>query len=197
MSTQGPNSPGTLASDSTLSGSTIAWTNPSNAAASDDSRATATVAAAEITHYLKCTNFGFTIPDGSTIDGIEVKVERHADAAVGSDLQDHAIKLHDAVLGYQGANKAVAATWDAMDTVATYGGAADTWSFSPTVSKVNQTGFGVGIGATNVGANPTTARIDHVTITITYTEPMIHTGKRRPSVQARRGVLEPTAEYQW
>ena len=77
MGNTGATSPGTMADDSTIG--TITWSNPDNAKASDDSRSIANhVSAASTSHYLKATNFGFSIPAGSTIDGIVVRVERVA-----------------------------------------------------------------------------------------------------------------------
>lgn len=55
-------SPGTLADDAAVG--TVAWSNPSNAASSNDSYATAS-GAGGTTHYLKATNFGFAIPAGA------------------------------------------------------------------------------------------------------------------------------------
>ena len=37
-----------------------------------------------ISHYLKATNFGFSIPSGATIDGIVVEIERSTDWAGGN-----------------------------------------------------------------------------------------------------------------
>src|SRR5690349_16632848 len=53
------------------------WTNPTNAQTSNDIRATTgTLASGAITHYLQCTAFGFSIPAGSTILGIQVEWDR-------------------------------------------------------------------------------------------------------------------------
>lgn len=69
-------SPGTIVSDSNVS--TAAWTNPGNTAASDNGYTAGFSLGSNIaTQYLKATNFGFSIPDGATIDGIEAKVERN------------------------------------------------------------------------------------------------------------------------
>ena len=71
-------SPGTLADDDTSG--TETWSDPTNAAASDDSYATNSRSGTSVqTHRLKATNFGFSIPTGATIEGIEVSVERKAD----------------------------------------------------------------------------------------------------------------------
>lgn len=52
---------------------TITWSNPTNAASSNNSYATA---AAGTSHYLRFSNFGFAIPTDATINGIQVGIER-------------------------------------------------------------------------------------------------------------------------
>ena len=66
-------SPGTVV-DSDATG-TVAWTNPMNATTSDNVYATISCPTG-ISHYLKATNFGFSIPTGATINGIVVEIER-------------------------------------------------------------------------------------------------------------------------
>lgn len=91
----GADSPGTEASDGTVG--TLAWSSPGNAAASDDSHATAAPAgAAEVTEYLKVTNFGFALEATAQILGIEFVVERKetegtTDANTGSRLPGSAV----------------------------------------------------------------------------------------------------------
>ena len=65
---------------------TQAWTNPGNAAVFGGSSATISTNASVTSHYLKCTNFGFSglIPAGSTIDGIELIVGRNGGVLVAS-----------------------------------------------------------------------------------------------------------------
>lgn len=69
--TLGPNSPGTIANDAGIG--SISWSNTGNAASSNGAYASA---AAGTTQYLEASNFGFAIPGGATIEGIEVTVER-------------------------------------------------------------------------------------------------------------------------
>ena len=85
----GYNSPTTLANDNSIG--VVAWTNPSNAGASDNSYATAIPSGTQTTYYLKTTNFGFGIPSGATVSGIEASVERKADAV--SDGNDSYTEL--------------------------------------------------------------------------------------------------------
>ena len=81
MSDTGWISPGTMA-DSDAVGD-LAWSNPDNAKVSDGSYATITserTSPGQIyTHYLKASNFGLSIPAGSTIDQIDVRIEHKVD----------------------------------------------------------------------------------------------------------------------
>lgn len=74
-STLGPNGTGTGADDASVG--TITWSNPGNITASDNTYATnLTGCITSVSHYLKATNFGFSVPAGATITGITVEIER-------------------------------------------------------------------------------------------------------------------------
>lgn len=169
MTTLGPNSAGTGADDATVG--TLAWSNPDRVVASDDSKANASSTANVTTHYLKATNFGFTVPVGATINGITVEVERMTtNNAAARNTVDNSVRL---VVGgtITGDDKADAATkWPIADAYATYGGASTLWGLTPTVAQVNASDFGVVISATTTSDGATiNARIDHIRITIDYT----------------------------
>ncbi len=53
---------------------TVAWSNPSNAAAADGTYATVTVPYGASSHYLFLTNFGLSVPAGATITGVSVDI---------------------------------------------------------------------------------------------------------------------------
>ena len=74
MPTEGPESPSAMTNDSASSGWS-AWTNPDNAKTSNNTYAVFSADSAGRSYYLKATDFGFSIPDGSTIDGIKLEVE--------------------------------------------------------------------------------------------------------------------------
>ena len=76
-------SPGTTADDSAVG--TIVWTNPNNSKVSDNVYAIVTNANCGIptSHYLKATNFGFSIPAGATINGIVVEIEKKHSGGAG------------------------------------------------------------------------------------------------------------------
>jgi hypothetical protein len=167
MTTAGPNSPGTIVSDATIG--TQVWTDPGNAAASDDSRAVAAgLGAANTTsEYLLVTNFGFSIPGGATIDGITVALERSATQA--SRVNTNEVKIvKGGVIGSE--NKADGAAWPTTEASLNYGGVADLWSETWSVADINASNFGVVIGASATASGTRDAQVDHVTITVDYTE---------------------------
>jgi hypothetical protein len=65
---------------------TIAWSNPSNAGASDDTNATAVLSAGAITHYLKAVDLStLALPALSTVVGVEVRIEKSTSAPSSLD----------------------------------------------------------------------------------------------------------------
>lgn len=168
MATAGPNAPGTMADDAAVG--TKAWTNPGDVASSNNVYATAN-SGGETTHYLKCTNFGFAIPGGSTINGVSVSIERKANRSTsGRYAKDATVSL---VKGgtVSGNNKAATGTfYPTTDTVASYGSSADLWGLTLTDTDINASTFGVVLSADIADdVTSTTASIDLITITITYT----------------------------
>ena len=154
---------GTFANDATVG--TIAWDTPSNASASDDTRASAVLLITEISKYLKATNFGFNIPAGSTIRGIVVEVEKSS--ATGVTIEDNSVKIvQDGTIG--GTEQKVAGAWPTTDAYTTYGSATDLWGLTWTSSQINSVNFGVVVACDATAAG--TGRIDHIRITIHYTD---------------------------
>src|SRR5262245_51084466 len=135
MASQGPNNPGTLADDSGTG--TTAWSNPTNAASSNDSYATAT-SGGSTTHYLKATNFGLPIPAGATINGITVEIERSESA--GQVAEDNRVRLVKAGT-IQTPDKSTGILFPfGTDAYQSYGGAADVWSGTWTADDINDYG---------------------------------------------------------
>jgi len=162
MATAGPNSGSTFADDAGVG--TVAWTNPGNAAASDDSRAEATLTGTH-SHYLKATGFGFSIPAGATINGITVEIERHY-TTIG--VFDNRIRLVRAGT-IESTNKTIGAWPNGTDAYQTAGSSSDLWGSSWSSTDINDSGFGVAIAATGFGPGAGTAKIDHIRITVNYT----------------------------
>ena len=165
MASSGPNSGGTFADDNSVG--VVAWTNVNNAASSNNSYAACSLSPGASGHYLKCTNFGFAIPSGSTIDGVLITVECSCSVPVVKDNAVYLVKGGSVV----GSNKKNASTWsDSGDTNLDHGGATDLWGTTLTYSDVNASNFGVVIQVQNFGFKfSSDAYIDHVKITVYYT----------------------------
>ncbi|MFH1608868.1 MAG: hypothetical protein ABH951_02530, partial [Patescibacteria group bacterium] len=160
--TSGPNNGGTFTNDATIG--TLAWTNPFNAQTLNGVYATAALTTGTTTQYLKATNFGFAIPAGSVINGIQVSITR--DGAVGNKIKDSSLKLvKGGVIG--GTDHSAGASWANGDTLVTYGSTSDLWGLTWTSADINSSNFGFVISATATGSR--TATIDNINITVTYT----------------------------
>jgi len=170
MASQGPLFPGTVTTASTGSESANDWLTPSNISADDGSEAQITAAtydSPDISFRLIGSNFGFTIPAGATIDGITVEIDRRS--IIASSGVDFRVQLGFVSTGPNGNNKATATVWPTTSTIATYGGAADTWGYPWTVTEINNTIFCVFL---SVSANIANADIgvDFIRATVNYTE---------------------------
>jgi hypothetical protein len=162
---------GTGANDSSTGA--VAWSNPTNIQANNNTRATSALSVSNTTtQILRATNFGFTtsdIPSGSTIDGIEVGIDRQKGSGGTNNATDLLVRLRTSS-GQTGSDKATATAWPNGDAVATYGGATDTWSAGLSDSDILSSGFGVDIQAQRTGGSPTAA-VDYVEVRVHYTEP--------------------------
>lgn len=166
MATEGPNSPGTVVSDNSYGNNT--WSNPGNAAASDDTRADAATFM-DSTEYLKATNFGFSIPSGATVDGIEVFIERRDINNPGGSMDDRVRIVKGGTVG--STDKADGATeWPTTDGTATYGSSSDKWGETWTRTDINATDFGMVLASTDGGGSGA-PEVDHISITVHYTLP--------------------------
>lgn len=167
MASEGPNSPSTVAEDTSYGAKS--WTNITNAAASDN-------ADAEIrldqwngpSYYIKATNFGFSIPSGATIDGIVVEIEKASQGA-GGDHRDSRLRIvKGGTIG--STDKAdTATTWGTSDAYSSYGGVSDLWGETWTDSDINASNFGVAFSVDGFSGTNRFAYVDHIRITVYYT----------------------------
>lgn len=167
MPTQGPLFPGTTADDATVG--TVVWSTTDNIKVDDGSTAGAALLtnAPNTSHYLTGTNFGFTVPAGSTILGIQVEWKRTHVGGAGHDIDNSAKIIQDSVIG--GTEKSVGAVWtDSSLQYDSFGGAADLWGLAWTVAQINSSGFGAALSATGQTAAAATATVDALRITVTY-----------------------------
>lgn len=162
MTTSGPNYAGTASNYN--DGSTVAWTDVSNATGSNSATyAYAGGGAEDSLQVLRLSNFGFSIPDGSTIDGIQVEVYNES---VAGNAQWETVKL--LIGGVEaGSNLSDAASLSIPADTKVFGDSSELWGLTPSVSDVNDSGFGISL---DIGIAGDTARISWARITITYTE---------------------------
>lgn len=165
MASAGPNSPS--AADGTV-GTGTSWSNATNAYASDDARATATLSSGASTRFLSLTGFGFSIPSTATIDGIVLEIER---SKTGQNVRDSSIRFLKAGSQVGDDVAATSTNWPSTDAYATYGTSTSLHGTTWTYSDINASNFGVEIKAVWAGIKGSgTPRIDHVRITVYYTD---------------------------
>ena len=163
--TAGPNNAGTGVNTTGIG--TISWTNPVNSTAADGISATAVITPNAITNYLKGTNYGFTIPTGVIIDGIEVIINRKTSANNGSRVtKDDVVSLLKAGV-IVGNNKATVTSYPTTLTAVTYGSSTDKWGSTWTSADINASNFGAVLAVT--ANNNLTASVDYIQIKVYYT----------------------------
>jgi hypothetical protein len=163
------NTPDTIAPSGSnlVAGFSAAWTNPGNITANDSVVATVTVTTTN-SDWLVANNFGFSIPSGSTIDGIVATVNASANAS--SSAVDNGAFLIHANSSFSPSNQATNSALPTTLTDKTYGGSSSTWGDSWTATDINSANFGF---AFRVGGftNPSTANVDYIKIQVYYTSP--------------------------
>ncbi len=173
MATAGPNICGTGADDAAVG--FITWNNPSNITADDSSYATLSTIATGQTHWIKATNFNFSLPSTtSSVDGILVEWKRKGSAA--ACIRDNSKKL---VKGgtIQGSDLSASANWPTTEAYESFGGSSSLWGLTFTYTDINASNF----GAVSQGlclANGQTASVNCCRITVTYTVPVFICNQR-------------------
>jgi len=164
-SSYGPIFAGTGSNDASVG--TIAWTNTGNITADDGATANIPFTSGT-TNYLTATNYGFSIPSGSTINGITAEI-KEVNGEFGGITKDNAVRIIKGGV-IQSSNKANTNIWPAGVYVS-YGGTSDLWGASWSAADINSSGFGLAISAfLSSSDNPS---IDAIRITVNYTPPNI------------------------
>lgn len=206
----GPNSPSTLADDSGTG--TVAWTNASNAGASDNSYATVTIGfVAGHSHYLKATNFGFDIPSDVTIDGIVAEVEaKKVQMSMcmpmvrfgGVRLVKGGTITGNNKSGYTELNGSANNPEDCgtsgpapTDEYYSFGGSSDLWGVSLTPSDVNASNFGFVANFQSFGGSMG-VQLDHMRITVYYSTAAVAPGAPT-SLTATKQTNARTIDLSW
>lgn len=174
--TAGPNNPGTITnvSCSFAYGAPSGYSPPGNVATSNNIYASFVHCACcdANTQCLYARNFGFSIPAGSIIQGIQVDVEKSAQ--LGANVQDNGIRLSKAGVEV-GNNYMSAANWPSIDTYVSYGSCSDLWGTTWTATDINDPNFGVYFASIDYSGNCSfafTSYIDHIRIRVCYNPPL-------------------------
>jgi len=164
----------TFADNEPAGGGTVDWTNTSNILSDDHNYAVADMVASDQTNYLEARAFGFEIPDGSMIRGVEIAWTRRKNTEAG-EVKDQGVFLTIgpgvSVAGSIGADPAI---WTTTQTTYVYGNSSDLWSEpSIDVDVVNSDDFGsLLLVLENSGTDPVEAWVDFCEITVYYSGPV-------------------------
>jgi len=144
------------------------WSSLEEITAHDESRAES-IASEDYSAYLIATDFGFTLPAGSTVLGIKAEIERSADLeALCQDREIRIVKTGSIKTVVN--NASVGAAWPLTEAYASYGSLTDVWGETWEVEDINSAGFGLAI-RTTFSEHGVTALINHIRITVFYQEP--------------------------
>ena len=169
--TEGPRTAEYIRSDASIG--VEPWTNPHAAAVTDASYAVASAGVASDSQMLVATQYGFQIPPGSVISGIEVSYRRFADLQ-GDDfsVSDKAVRIVKADIPGM-ADRSSLGQWPAGIQTVVYGSDTDLWGETWSPDEINANQFGVGLGVEFRAGPPdyAFAYVDSVTITVHYLAP--------------------------
>ncbi len=147
-----------------------AWSSELNIAKSDDKHAEAKIVGTGNTKVLNASAYGFQIPTGAKILGIEVSIERSA--SVMSAVQDIGVRL-----GTNGSAQSMvkkkSQDWPTTDAYGIYGSATDTWNFAGlTPAVINSPTFDTYFAGRCYDplncASGVEVRVDHILMRIAY-----------------------------
>lgn len=129
------------------------------------------ILATQNTNYIVAQNFGFALPVGAAICGIEVTIERRATGIlIGSSIRDNSIRLiKNNVIA--GSNMASGSNWPTSEGSCVYGSVSETWGSAWTSNEINAADFGVAISArlsAGLASLFLTAEIDQVVVRVFY-----------------------------
>jgi hypothetical protein len=146
-----------------LAGSGGNWNNPTRITANDNSYSSVQ----STSDFLQGTNFGFTIPVGAVINGIELEIKRYASISTGTrNGRDNVVRLVKNGTP-TGTNYAIAGTYGISPSTITYGSSTDLWGTTWTAADINNTNFGAVFSVT---IDPSaTVYVDFFRITVYYT----------------------------
>ena len=153
----------TTYTDPTSNGTGSNFTSPTNAFTSDDAYAVGLD-----TYVLDVDNFGFSLPTGSVLDGIQVRIEWN----VSSGTFNLGCQLLDATGSPVGDTETTADNSSTTDITSTLGSVRSTWNTTLAKADIEDVDFGVRCTATKVsGIISSQVNVDNIDIDVTYTKP--------------------------
>lgn len=174
--TSGPNFPD-VGSEVNGPGS-VGWSNEGNISSDNTSYATVVLPNnGSVSEYLQATDFDFNIPANAIINGIQVSINRQSSSNSGNNsVNDVDVRLVKGGV-ITGDDKATTSDWPTSFATANYGGTSDLWGTSWTPEDINGSNFGVVLSVVNQSTfSDRTASVDYISITVTYTVPVVTTG---------------------
>ncbi len=158
---------GTFANDTSVG--SLSWANPRNANSSDAIYAIATSpgnGSQQQTVYLKVTNFGFSIPAGATITGIQARIDKNTNSTTANDTGVYLVK--DGAIG--GTNHQNASAWPQNSEItALYGSSTDLWGAQWSPGDIDNASSGIAFSASRMtGTGSRVLEVDYVNLTVYY-----------------------------
>ena len=146
----------------------IGWNNPLFALLNDGSKTSSTaLLLGDDTEYLMLTGFNINVPVGMIIKGIEVEVVKSGSNGFSYSVTDHDVRIiKNGVI--TGNDMSLSGKWPSADQTFTYGSATDNWGTTWTAADVNSANFGIAISAHLGGLLLSTARVNGVSINVSY-----------------------------
>ena len=152
---------------------TLSWgASAANAVSSNNSYASRANLDNTTSNFLQCLNYGFSIPAGATILGIEVNIERKSNSIANGGSRDAAMRLvKGGVIEPLANDRSTATTYTTVDTVETHGGPTNLWGTTWTPAQINAANFGAAFAATkpNAAGGAHTVTVDHMQIVVYFT----------------------------
>jgi hypothetical protein len=146
---------------------TEAWSNPGNITADDGSNASSNTTKNEQTNYLVGSNFGFAIPTGATVDGIEARLQVFSGDAASAIT--HAIIYKD---NSTPGDDLEAGTTNVTTSPANYdyGSSTELWGLTWTPAEINSANFQLRMAMVAGSGTASTQQVDFLAVNIHYTE---------------------------
>ena len=144
------------------------WTGAGNALTDNQSYATIQALTETDTDFLLLTDYGFALPAGDQIDGVQVWIESKCSLSNRCSLPDIQLRFGGVKVGTSKSSAFLSTT----EGFVGYGSETDDWGAGLSGAQVNDPSFGVAIqGRVSTGSPSATLSIDVVQIMLTHSTP--------------------------